>query len=171
MVRSLVVILVPLLIITVLFTRDLEDYPATVVDVAPSLAVARKQAPYAVLAPVNLPAEWRPVRVAWEPVGTPVLNGEPSVRNAWNLGYLNPEDIYIALDQGDRLPEDLVDSATRKGEPDGESTVGEAVWQRRISPDERTRALVLTRPDVTTVVSGDTGYEVLEAFASSLRAR
>lgn len=171
MVRSLVVILVPLLIITVLFTRNPDDHPVTVVDVAPSLTSAREQAPYPVLAPVSLPAEWRPIRVSWEPRGRPALNGEPSMRNAWTLGYLDPEEIYVALEQGDLQPEDLVADVTREGVPDGQSAVSGATWERRISPDGRTRALVLRRPEVTSVVAGDTDYEVLEAFAGTLRDR
>lgn len=171
MVRSLAVILVPLLIITVLFTRNPDDHPVTVVDVTPSLTAARQQAPYPVLAPVNLPPQWRPIRVSWEKLGRPALNGERSVRNAWRLGYLDPEGVYVALDQGDRLPEDLVATASRDGTPDGQSTVGADTWERRVSLDGRTRALVLRRPEVTSVVSGDTGYGELEAFAGSLRDR
>jgi hypothetical protein len=47
--------------------------------------------------------------------------------------------------------------------------VGEEVWQRRISADERTRSLVLTAPQVTTIVFGDLPYADLESFAATLR--
>lgn len=170
MVRSLVVILVPILAITWLFTRNLDDHPVTVVEVAPVLAKARAAAPYPVLVPASLPEGWRPVKVAWEPVGRPGLNGDPSVRNGWRLGYLDPDDTYVALEQGDRRSEDLIASASRDGAPEGRSSVGDQTWERRISPDERTRALVLSTPTVTTVVSGDVPYAELEAFASTLRA-
>lgn len=169
MVRSLAVILLPLLVITVLFTRN-PDPPVAVVDVAPVLEVARRQAPYPVLAPANLPPDWRPTRVAWEKLGQPVLNGEPAVRNGWRLGYLDPGNTYVALEQGDLRAEDMVADATRKGVPDGESAVAGTTWQRRVSADGRTRSLVLPSTPVTTVVAGDTDYAELEAFAATLRS-
>jgi len=170
MLRSLAVILIPLLAITYFFTRTPDDYPVAVVDVAPVLAVAREQAPYEVLVPQNLPAEWRPTKVAWERLGQPALNGEPAARNGWRLGYLDPQDTYVALEQGDRRLEDMLASATRRGTPDGESVVGGSTWERRVSPDGRTRSLVLAAPRVTTVVAGDTDYAELEAFAATLQA-
>ena len=56
MIRSLAVILIPLVIITVLFTDLPDDKPVTEVDWQPVLAVARRDAPFPVLAPTNLPA-------------------------------------------------------------------------------------------------------------------
>lgn len=168
MIRSLAVILVPLLIITVLFTRYLDDAPVTVVDYQPVLAQARAEAPYPVLAPANLPSDWRPTRVSWLKVGDPGLNRVPSVRNQWQLGYLAPNDIYITVVQGDLQPQELVDDQTREGVPDGESMVNDATWKRLVSPDDRTRSLVLASTDVTTIVVGDTSYEALESFAGTL---
>jgi hypothetical protein len=37
-----------------------------------------------------------------------------------------------------------------------------------ISPDERTRSLVLRESSATTIVSADLPYEALEAYASTL---
>jgi len=64
----------------------------------------------------------------------------------------------------------FVDDVTRQGYADGQSAVGGQTWVRYISPDERTRSLVLTSPKVTTIVVGDTTYEALEAFAGTLTA-
>ena len=168
MIRSLAVILVPLLIITFFFTRNLRDHPVTVVDYQPILAQARAQAPYPVLAPVGLPADWRSTRATWVKVGEADLNQEPSPRNAWTLGFLDPTDTYIGLYQGDAQIDDMVDSATREGRADGASTIDSQAWERRISPDGRTRSLVLVAPKVTTVVAGDVEYEALDAYASTL---
>ncbi|HEY5847689.1 MAG TPA: DUF4245 domain-containing protein [Microlunatus sp.] len=170
MVRSLVVILIPLVIITVLFTRNLSDHPVQVVSYQATLTKARAEAPYPVLAPNNLPPSWRATQAEWVPKGIPYLNDEPSVRNLWQLGFLAPDDIFIALNQGDALPEQFVTDYTREGLPDGTSRVAGEPWERRISPDERTRSRVRTSPAVTTVVVGDTPYEGLEAFAGTLRA-
>jgi hypothetical protein len=162
------VILIPLVVITVLFTKLPKDHPVEVVDPQPVLAKARQESPYPVVAPANLPKDWRPTRVAWIRTGEPYLNGQPSVRNLWRLGYLDPDDRYVAVVQGDAEVDDLIAAETRDGVADGQSTVAGEVWQRRVSPDERTRALVRRGADVTTIVEGDIGYPQLEAFASTL---
>lgn len=168
MVRSLLVILIPILIISFVFTRLPDDHPVKEVDWRPVLTRARAEAPYPVVAPTGLPAEWRPTRVTWVKRGAPYLNGQPSVRNFWELGYLNPDDIYVAVSQGDLEAEDFVEDRSREGVADGESRVAVARWRRLVSPDDRTRSLVLTQPAVTTVVSGDVPYEALEAYAATL---
>jgi hypothetical protein len=170
MIRSLAVILVPVLLLTVLLTRNLSDAPVTVVDWQPVLKVARAEAPYPVLAPTNLPPEWRATRVNWVKVGAPFVNGDPAVRNTWQLGFLAPDDIYIDLKQGDARPAEFIKDETRSGLPDGESTIDGTAWKRLVSQDERTRSLVLSAPSVTTVVVGDTSYEALESYAATLRA-
>jgi hypothetical protein len=169
MIRSLAVIIVPLLIITFFFTRNIGDHPVTVVDWRPVLAQARAEASYPVMAPVNLPETWRATRATWVKVGE-TDNGQPSVRNAWTLGFLDPTDTYLSIYQGDIQPEDMVAAASRGGTPDGSSTVVGQVWQRRISPDGRTRSLVLVAPEVTTVVAGDTDYATIEAYVATLRS-
>jgi hypothetical protein len=170
MIRSLLVLLIPVLLITWFFSRDLGDYPVREVDYSPVLAQARREAPYPVLAPRELPDSWRPTQVTWVPEGQPHLNDEASVRNLWELGYLDPHDVFISVNQGDKQPERFVADVTRDGVVDGKSTVGDQTWVRQVSPDDRTRALVRTSPEVTTVVVGDTTYEALEAFASTLSA-
>lgn len=170
MVRSLVVILVPLLIISVLFTRNLRDHPVTVVDWRPVLTTARAEAPFPVLAPTNLPEQWRATRVDWVKQGEPSLNGQASVRNFWELGYLTPDDVYLALSQGDLRPDDLIKDESRNGVADGQSTIGNQSWRRLVSPDGRTHSLVLSQPEVTTVVSGDLPYEALDSYVTTLSA-
>lgn len=170
MVRSLAVIVVPLLIIAFFFTRNLDDHPVTVVDWKPVLVQAREQSPYPVLAPTNLPAEWRATKVTWVKTGDPFLNGAPAVRNTWQLGFLAPDDVYIELDQGDQATADLIKAQTRQGIPDGRSIVDGQTWERLVSGDDRTRSLVLSSPSVTSIVSGDTSYEALESYTATLRA-
>lgn len=164
MVRSLLLIIVPLLIISFFFTRTLGDHPVRTVDVGPILAQARDEAPYPVLAPVNLPEGWQPTRVAWEPAGH---EGAPP-REHWQVGYLSPDQVYFAVNQSpDR--EILIQAQTRDGLPDGSSTLAGTAWERRVSPDGRTRALVRDAGPVTTVVVADADYAALEAFAGTLR--
>src|SRR4029450_4546225 len=73
--RSIAVILIPLAVITVLFTRLPKDHPVQVVDPQPVLAKARTESPYPIRAPANLPDEWRATRVAWGRAGEPCLRG------------------------------------------------------------------------------------------------
>jgi hypothetical protein len=170
MLRSLLVILVPLLLITFVATRNLDDHPVTVVNWQPVLAQARAESPYPVLAPTNLPPEWRATRVSWVKQGDPFLNGEPAVRNTWQLGFLAPDDIYIGLEQGDKEANRFVQDETREGRGDGESVVNGQTWQRLVTDDDRTRSLVLSTPTVTTIVTGDTSYEALESYTATLSA-
>ena len=168
MIRSLAVILIPLVILTVLFTDVPKDRPITEVDWRSVLATARRQAPYPVLAPTNLPEGWRATQADWAKVGKPTQSGQPSVRNQWQLGFLNPDNIFVGLDQGDLLADDLVAEESRAGSPDGESVVNGQAWQRLASPDGRTHSLVLRDPKVTSIVSGDLPYPALEAYAATL---
>ena len=169
MVRSLAVILIPVVLITYFFTRSPDAPTIQATDFTPALARARDQAPYPVFAPAAVPAGWRATKAVWLKEGDPGLNGTISPRNQWELGFLTAENMYIELDQGDLRSQELVDDRTRGGEPDGQSTIGDQTWERRISPDERTRSLVLASPAVTSIVFGDLSYSELEAFASALR--
>lgn len=168
MIRSLAVILIPLVLLTVLFTNLPDDKPVTEVEWQPILAAARRDAPFPVLAPTSLPKGWRATQAEWVRTGEPFRSGEPSVRDQWSLGFLNADDVFIGLDQGDREPDDLVEEQSRKGTPDGQSTINGQAWARLVSPDGRTRSLVRREPAVTTIVSGDLGYDALEAYASTL---
>jgi hypothetical protein len=168
LIRSLVVIIVPLLIITAFFTRNLHDAPVKVVDWRPVVTLARSQAPYPVLAPVNLPPGWRSVQAVWVRTGEPDLNGDPSARNLWKLGFLTSDNVFIGLSQGDLRPDDFIADETRKGTVDGQSVVGDQTWERRVSPDGRTRSIVEKTPKVTTIVSGDLPYEALDTYAGIL---
>jgi hypothetical protein len=168
MMRSLALILIPLVAITIFFTNTPGDHPVMDVDWKPVLAKAREEAPFEVLAPANLPPGWRATRVNWVPQGKPYLNGEPSPRNLWQLGFLTPDDVFIDLNQGDVRPEEMVDQQSREGAPDGTSMVADQTWQRLISPDGRTRSLVLVGSNATTVLTADLPYEALEAYASTL---
>nr|WP_232531417.1 DUF4245 domain-containing protein [Microlunatus antarcticus] len=168
LIRSLLVIIVPLLLITAFFTRDVGDHPVKEVDWRPAVALARSQSPYPVLAPVNLPPGWRSTQAIWVKAGDTYLNGEPSARNLWKLGFLTSDDVFIGLSQGDLQPQTFIADETRKGVADGQSVVGDDTWERRVSPDGRTRSLVETTPEVTTIVSGDLPYEALDTYAGIL---
>jgi hypothetical protein len=168
MIRSLALIVIPLVVIAIIFTNAPGDHPVEEVDWEPVLATARKQAPFEVLAPTNLPEGWRATRVNWVPLGRPYLNGEASPRNLWQIGFLTPQDVYIDLNQGDMQAQEMVDQQSQEGTPDGNSVIAGQTWDRLVSPNGRTRSLVLHGPAATTIVSANLPYEALEAYASTL---
>lgn len=168
MVRSLLVILVPLVLVTWFFSSNLKDYPVQSVDWRPVLTQARDQAAYPVLAPENLPDTWVPTRVSWTPKGTGATG---SLGNDWMLGFLSPDTVYFGLRQSDADSPQVIADASRDAERDGSSTVGSQTWDRYVSPDGRTRSLVIQAQGVTTVVTADAPYPAIEAFAATLSSR
>ncbi len=170
MVISMAVLIIPLALITWFFTVDPEPVVEPV-DPGPTLAVAAEESPYPVLSPANLPADWTPTRVAWAADGERWITGEPAVGNSWQLGYLAPNEIYVAVQQRDRATQGFLRDVTREGVPEG-STVGidGRDWERWVSADDRTRALVWRDGEMVAVVAGDTDFAQLEAFTGTLAA-
>lgn len=170
MFRSLAVILLPILVLGAILTVRLDDYPVEPVAVEPVLAQAREESPYPVLVPQQLPQGWVPTRVSWVQTGEPALNDEPSPANRWMVGYLDPTETFVAVEQSDGPSEPFVADVSREGLPEAASTVSGEPWQQLVSPDGRTRSLVDADETVTTVVTGDVGYDELVAFATTLSA-
>lgn len=105
------------------------------------------------------------------PAGRPWASrssGAYAAGNTAGLGYLSPDRVYVAVDQSDAAPEVLISDVTRRGRPDGTSSLGERTWTRYVSDDGRTRALALISDGRVTIVSADTGYPAIEAFATTL---
>lgn len=168
MVISMAVLLVPLALIIWLFTNDPE---ATVepVDVGPVLAGAEKESPYPILRTSNLPGDWVPTRVAWAADGDTWITQNPAVGNSWQLGYLAPNGIYVAVQQRDRAVETFISDATQSGKRQSDVTeLGGRTWEHWVSADGRTRSLVWRDGEMVAVVTGDTDFEQLDAFAGSL---
>lgn len=162
------VIVVPLLVVTWFFTQNPAEEVESV-DPAPHVERAREQSPYPVLAPQGLPDGWVPLRVRWARDGEAWITGEPAVGNSWQLGYLNPDGVYIAVQQRDRSPQQFVDQLSRDGVRESEvSSLAGREWERWTSLDDRTRSLVWRDGQMVAVVTGDTSYEVLDTFAASL---
>lgn len=133
--------------------------PVRTVDPMPALLTAREQADYSVYAPTGLSSEWRATSARFE------ADGDATV---WFLGYVTPEDQYIAVAQTDGDGADFVEEQTLDGTPDGEVTVDGAVWQRYSTPDQR--SLVRSADGSTVVVTGSVSYEQLAEFAGRLSA-
>ncbi|MGW1765770.1 DUF4245 domain-containing protein [Streptomyces sp. NPDC002073] len=161
MVRSLVVIGAIVALIYVVIPHDDEADPTRVVDYRVELLTARRAAPYPLAAPVGLSDEWRATSVSYER------------RNAdsWHLGYLDPNDQYIAVEQS---TDPSVDAYVRKvsqraAETPATQEAGDLTWQRWEGP--KYRALVRKEQGVTTVVTGTASYERLGEMAASLEMK
>lgn len=168
MVISLAVLIVPILLIGAWFSR-IPEPTIRRVDWQPIVAQARKEAKFRVLAPTNLPGTWIATRARWTRAGQPGIDDQPMPSDTFALGFLNPEKIYIALDQRAKPARGYLTQVTRGGRPEGEQGIANLTWQRLISADGRTRSLLLATPDVTTIVSGDTSYAGLAAFVTTLQ--
>lgn len=167
MLVALVVLLVPVLVIVGWFQR-LPEPPVTPVDPAPVIARAASESPYPIAAPANLPQGWVATRARWTPKGEEGIDRQPVPGNTFQLGYLTPDRMYVALDQRDEQPVTFTAAVTREGRAEGAATVAGAEWARYVSADGRTRSLVRAAPDHVTIVSGDLPYGALEAFAGTL---
>ncbi|MBK8461748.1 MAG: DUF4245 domain-containing protein [Nigerium sp.] len=167
MIVAMVVIFVPIIVITRLFTIDPEP-AVNVVDYRPLAVVAAGEASFPVLAPENLPEGWVATRARWIPAGQRAVGGDPVPADTWQLGLLSPQQSYVALDQRAPAAPAFVEEVTRGGKAAGSSEVAGQSWGRYVSQDGRTRSLVGVEGDATTIVSGDLPFEALEAFASTL---
>ncbi len=132
--------------------------PVRTVDPTLQLEAARAQADYPVLAPVGLSADWKPTSARFEATQT---------GSSWFLGYVTPDDQYIAITQTDGDPASFVAEQTLDGTADGERTIDGQLWRQYVSGEQR--SLVTTRGGATVVVTGTVGYDQLQEFAGRLR--
>ena len=161
MVRSLVLIVAVIALVygcTQALGRDTET-PVDTIDYSARLASAEELADFDVLAPRGLPQGWRATSADVERSGDVV---------AWHLGFLNPDDRYVGLEQTDGELDEAV------AEQIGTGATGETVevagrrWTVYRS-DGGDNALVHIEEGVTTVVNGSPDVAVLREFARSLR--
>lgn len=158
LVLSLAVVGVFVAFLFVVVWRPSPD-PVRTVDPAPVLLSAREQAGYPVYAPEGLSGNWRATSARFE------ADGDATV---WFLGYVTPNDEYIAVAQTDGDAQDFIEEQTIGGSPAGEVSVDGEVWQRYSTPDQR--SLVRTSGDTTVVVTGSVSEAELIDFAGRLSA-
>lgn len=135
--------------------------PARTVDYAAALEEARGQAAFDVLAPSPEPDGWRATSVEWQGAGP---------EDIWRLGGLTDAGEYVGVKQGNAIPRDLIAEETPADQPGAPVAVDGEQWRRLTSSDGEETALVRTRDDVTTIVTGTASLGYLLEFAESLRA-
>ncbi len=131
--------------------------PVRTVDPVPALTAARDQADYPVLAPTGLSAQWRATSARFE--------GDENA-TTWFLGYVTPEDEYVAITQTDGDAAKFVAEQTLQGRPDGQRSISGRQWRQYTTDDQR--SLVTSMDGSTVVVTGTVSYEQLTDFASRL---
>jgi hypothetical protein len=159
MVLSMAVIGVFAAIIYLFIPHDASQSPVRTVGYRVELDTARRAAPYPVAAPVGLPKGWRATSVRYD-----ANSGNGAV---WHLGFLNPADEYVAVEQSDGRPSAFIRSASQGAErTGGTQRVGDVRWERYQGATYD--ALVLEERGVTTVVTGTASFGQLGVMAAAL---
>ena len=151
-----------------LYVMVLRPKPAPVrevdVDAATITAVQADALPIEV--PTGLDPGWRPTSARFTP-------GPQPGTGQWFVGYVTPDDKYVALAASDYDAKQFVDDQTVSGNPDGEQEINGVTWKRYFAPGngnvQDQRSLVREQSGVTTVVTGTVSYDELAAFIGTLR--
>jgi hypothetical protein len=131
------------------------------VEYTAQLQNARKAAPW-VRGPEPMPSGWSATSVQFRaPQQSPVT---------WHLGVVTAAKKYVGLEQSNVTANAYQFSKLGKTADDGTSTVAGVTWQRKkLLERDNDQALVLIGSGVTTIVTGNAGYQALETFATALR--
>lgn len=157
MVRSLGVIGIVVAGIYLFVPHDEKADPTREVDYRVETVTARRAAPYPVAAPVGLPEQWRATSVTYERRNA----------NAWHLGFLDPDQQYVAVEQSTDTSDKYLARVTQKAAPTGQTQqVADATWERW--DGEKYDALVRREQGHVTVVTGTAPFEQLGAMAAAL---
>ncbi|MFF4366295.1 DUF4245 domain-containing protein [Streptomyces sp. NPDC001594] len=157
MVRSLAVIGVVVAGIYMFIPHDDKADPTRTVDYRVETLTARRAAPYPVAAPVGLPEQWRATSVTFERKNA----------NAWHLGFLDPQQQYVAIEQSTDASQKNLAKLTQKAAPTGQTQqVGDRAWERW--DGEKYDALVRQDQGYVTVVTGTGSFEQLGTMAAAL---
>ncbi|WP_338423578.1 DUF4245 domain-containing protein [Streptomyces gobiensis] len=139
--------------------HDDQQDPVREISYRAELATAERAAPYPVAAPKGLSGKWRATSVYYR--------SQSDHGAVWHLGFMDPGNEYVAVEQGDADPAKFIAKVTHKAE---ETTRTVAVngrdWARYEGP--KYDALVLKEPEVTTVVTGTAPFARLKEMATAL---
>ncbi|NEA32115.1 DUF4245 domain-containing protein [Streptomyces sp. SID13031] len=130
------------------------------VEYTAQLQDARKVAPW-IRGPEPMPAGWTANSVEFRaPQQSPI---------SWHLGIVTDQKKYVGLEQSNVTTKSFQSTELGKTADDGTSTVAGLVWQRKtLLERDGEQALVLIGSGVTTIVTGNAGYQALETFAATL---
>ncbi|MFE9402689.1 DUF4245 domain-containing protein [Streptomyces sp. NPDC006530] len=163
MLQSLAVIGIAAAVIYVFIPHDESDAPPLKpVNYTVELSTVRRAAPYPVAAPVGLPDQhkWRATSVSYD----------GAKNNAWHLGFLDPQNQYVAIEQSTAPFEKYVAEVSKNAtKTDKSQKIAGATWTYWDGP--KYDALVRQDQGSTTVVTGTAPYEQLVTMAGSLESK
>jgi hypothetical protein len=142
--------------------REGDGNEMAAVSYSQELGQARRAAPFPVVAPVGLPDDWRANSVTYRGTGD---HG-----TTWHLGFVTPDDEYVAVEQGSEKPDRFIRKVTHDARPTGETrqVAGEEWVQYRGRTYD---ALVHKGDGVTTVVTGTGSVQQMERMAAALKEK
>lgn len=158
---SLVVLGFMVFVIYLFIPHDSHADPVKVVPYGVELGQARRVAPYPVAGPEGLDGKWRSTSVTF--------SGADPHATTWHVGFVDPEEQYVAVEQSNGPADAFVSSVTLSSHRQAGATVktGGMTWERWTGG--RYTALVNRRPGVTTVVLGTAPDAQLEQMAAALK--
>jgi hypothetical protein len=130
--------------------------------VAGPASAAQSAGAFDVVVPTGLPEGWRATSARFTP-------GPVEGTGTWFNGYIDPNGEFVAVVQQDFDVEGFIVDQTDGGDLEGTVDLDSGLWQMFYSTETSERAMVLTDPEVTTVVTGTVPFAELEAFAGLLR--
>ncbi|MDF0370316.1 DUF4245 domain-containing protein [Streptomyces sp. NPDC000971] len=158
MILSMLVITAVAGVVYLFIPHDDKADPIKAVDYRVELATARRAAPYPVAAPDGLSKGWKPTSVSYE--------GHDGA--GWHLGFLDPDDRYVAVEQSTTPAKKYVPEVSRDAENTGRTReVSGRAWEVWEGP--KYDALVLHAEGVTTVVTGSAPSDRLAEMAAALK--
>jgi hypothetical protein len=145
-----------------IFVPHSEGDPVKTVSYSVELGQARRDAPYAIAAPVGLGKDWRATSVSYD--------ASDSKAVTWHLGFVDPQDEYAAVEQSNADgAADFIDAKTFAAVRHGSRTVDGVRWARY--EGSKYDALVREKDGVTTVVTGTAPFARLARLAAALEER
>jgi hypothetical protein len=159
MVLSMAVILAGAYGLFLFVPHDASEDPVRVVEYRVEALSAARAAPYELLVPDDLTADWRATSVRYQ---------HDSDHGAlWRLGFMDPDNQYAALGQADGPADAFIADFTHGAEATDETVrVDGEVWTRYTG--DKYDALVRQTATVTTIVTGTAPDSHLQHLATTL---
>jgi hypothetical protein len=85
----------------------------------------------------------------------------------WHVGYRTDEGRYLALEVAEDTTPTWLKAQTAGGTQDGTRTVGGEPWDAYLQEDRKRYSLVRTQDDLTVLVTGEGGYDVLTELVTA----
>jgi len=167
MLLSLAVLLIPILLIVWFFQQTPDEPPLEQVNWKSTVATARQEADFPVLAPTELPANWRATSATWATKGT-AQGGRTLAGDEFALGLLTAQNQHLSLKQSDAPATPWLADVMRDGYEVGMVDIAAIRWTTWESGDGRTHYLSSTVDGSSVVIGGDVDQQVLVDYAGML---